>query len=257
MYSYRPSTIPVKFCMDDFSVLLAEYNKIINSSTSLTDSPAVIPILLKHGAFTPSRLERWSIPAILAEMQSDASYRDRFIQSFNQLISVHDAAANDAVTLNEKKGVALLLATKELLHEFLYPTIKANQRFLLIAIEYSVLPLELCLNLSLPVAPNCTSIAPKLKSKYPLLISVLQDPNITHAKDALHRLQACPSDLEAKLALSCACRVLNSRLIYSEIVQAVWNSENTENPELIKSVLEAVSHCSDLKAFCEKYLSEE
>lgn len=240
--------------MDDFSVLLAEYNKIINSSPSLSDSPAVIPILLKHGAFTPSRLERWPIPAILAEMQSDASYRDRFIQSFNQLISVNNS---DSVTLNEKKGVALLLATKDSLHEFLYPTIKDNPRFLLIAIEYSVLPLDLCLNLSLPVASNCISIAPKLKSKYPLLISVLQDPNIINAKDALHRLQACPSDLEAKLALSCACRALDSRLIYSEIVQAVWDSDNTENPELIRSVLEAVSHSPDLKAFCEKYLSEE
>ena len=247
---------------EDFSILLAEYNRLTNATVgtvSFTESPAIIPILLRHGTFTPSRLERWPFSTVLLEMENEPLYRDRFICAFNDLLEkelpLH--SASPVANLNYKKGVALLLATKDSfpqLHGHLHPSIVKLPRFLLLAIEYTAVPLEMCLNLPYPF-PHADTLAPKLKAKYPLLVSIITDPHISLAREALHRLQtpATSADLEAKLALACAARALDSHSIYKEIIGPVWEAKDEE---LAVVVFEAISHSDELKAFCQEYLKD-
>ena len=107
--------------------------------------------------------------------------------------------------------------------------------------------------LELPVACSQVRIlAPKLKAKHPLLVSMLASPNISIALTALQRLQTSTDDSEAKLAISCAARSLDSRSIYSEIISPVWASKNEE---LARAVFEAISRTdNDLKAFCLEHI---
>ena len=247
---------------EDFSVLLAEYTRLLstisnnNPGISFSESPAVIPILLRHGAFTPSRLERWPFPAILKEIQLQPSYRASFIQSFNELVLYRSLQPSDPFTLNEKKGVAMLLATKDSfpqIQESLHSSIVNHPRLLLAGIEYTALPLDMCLELPCPFPPADT-LAPKLKLKYPLLISMLASPIITTATTALHRLQSSINDPEAKLVLSCAARSLHSRSVYEEIIAPVWESNNEA---LIAAVFAAISRCdNELKDFCQSHLDD-
>lgn len=251
-----PSHPPFSHMDEDFQVLLAEYSRLTSTisttSNSFTESPSVIPVLLRHGAFTPSRLERWPFPSILQEMEQ-VPYRDRFIQAFNDLLINKDDNLIH-FSLNEKKAVALLLATKDSffkLHEYLTPSIISHPRILLAAIEYSAVPLDMCLYLPIEFT-IAESLALKIKAKHPLLISMLASPHISTALTALHRLKTSTDDPEAKLVISCAARSLDSRTIYMEIISPVWE---LKKEELIRVIFEAIS-CTDndLKAFCLEYL---
>lgn len=239
---------------NDFNILLSEYTRLINSNKSFKESIQLIPVLIRHGAFTPSRLEGWPFPLILSELDTNPTYRIEFIKSFNDLIYLQDYSCN-SFTLNEKKGVAILLAAKDSFNgiiEHLKPSLFNNCRILLAALEYSVVPLEFCFELAVPCV-QAEYLVPKLKSKYPLLVEFLVNPNISKAKEAFLRLREVLDDLEAGIILRIAARVLDSKDIYNEIVVLMWESKNEE---LALVVLDALSESPDLKGFCEEYLND-
>lgn len=106
----------------------------------------------------------------------------------------------------------LLIHNIPKLHEHLAPSVISHPRLLLAGIEYSAIPLEMCLEL--PVACSQVRIlAPKLKAKHPLLVSMLASPNISIALTALQRLQTSTDDSEATFL------VLPARSIHGQFIR--------------------------------------
>lgn len=236
----------------DFKLLLSEYSRLASTSASFTDSPLLIPLLLRTGSFTPSRLDHWPLPAISSLLDTDVSYRLKFASAFSELVSA--SSADSAFSLNEKKAVSFLLATKEYphIHYFLHDEIISKQRILLACLEYSCLtpPLPEQVRHVLLPCQQIDSLAPKFKSKYPLLSTIIACPSIEPAKLALDRLchsQAPDNELELIAALQCAARSLNSQILYSEIIAPIWG---TKNEKLAIVVLQCLALCPALVNFC-------
>lgn len=244
---------------EDFKILLSEYTRVVSTSPSFTDSPSLIPLLLRTGSFSPSRLDRWPFQAISSQLETDTIYRNKFTSAFSELVSI-TLPSETAFTLNEKKAVSFLLATREfpIIHFFLHGTIISNSRILLASLEYSclILPLpEQVRSLSLPCT-QLVCLAPKFKSKYPLLSTMITCPSIDTAKLALDRLYSSPSpntEFELIAILQCAARSTNSELLYSEIIKPIWG---TKNEKLAIVVFEALALCPALLKFCLDSLKE-
>ena len=141
---------------------------------------------------------------------------------------------------------------------FLNDIIISNTRILLASLEYSCLipPLpEQVRSLSLPCM-QLEILAPKFKSKYPLLSTIITSPTIETAKLALNLLYSSPSpntEFELITILQCAARSTNSEILYSEIIKPIWG---TKNEKLAIVVLESLALCPALLKFCLDSLKE-
>ena len=244
---------------DDLKLLLSEYTRLASTSPSFTDSLSLIPLLLRTGSFSPSRLDRWPFQLISTQIETDASYRDKISSAFLELVSLTNSPA-EGFSLNEKKAVSFLVATRDFssIHNCLSDITINNQRILLACLEYSCLTSSLNIqvrNLSLP-CPQIDTLTPKFKAKYPLLSSMLVNPTIKDAKLALDRLYSSLSpatEQELITVLECAARCLSPILLHSEIIKPIWG---TRNEQLAIVVLESLYLCPELSRFCEEYLKD-
>lgn len=238
---------------DDFKLLLSEYTRLVSTSPSFKDSPSIIPLLLRTGSFSPSRLDHWPFASISTLVDTDLSYRQKFTSAFTELVSSLPTT-DTSFTLNEKKAVSFLLASRDFPHiyYYLHDEIISNPRVLLACLEYSCLtpPMpEQVRHLSLPCS-QLDTLAPKFKSKYSLLSIMIASPSIDTTKQALNRLyssSAPDTELELIAVLQCAARSLNSQLLYSEIITPIWG---TKNEKLAIVVLECLALCPALVNFC-------
>lgn len=244
--------------MEDFKLLLNEYNRAVSSNPNFTDSPALIPLLLKHGAFTPSRLEKWPFALVLEEMNKDEVYRSEMVESFKKLVKNLDHNTN-SFNLNEKKAVSFLLAARDSFPQILNHlsfAIGTNLRILLACLEYGVFTVTLDLRsmvayLPLPLDSNLLELAPKFKLKYPRLAIMLTNPSITIAQGALSfSIDNNENLFEQKFILDCAARYLDSRTLYDELIVPVWNTD------VAPIVLDSMKFNQDLISFCNAYINK-
>ena len=252
---------------EDFKLLLSEYCRVA-TKLNLTDSPALIPVLLKNGAFTPSRLESWPFPQILEEMTRNEGYRCKIIDSFAALITTGGGVSEAPFTLNEKKAVSFLLATREnhpKLLEYLKDVILENVRINIATLEYGLLRdksddlRSSFRSINLP-CPQIETIAPKLKSKYPTLCSMISDPSTSKSLNALSVLKESLDPLaefELKCVLDCAARTHPSDFLYEEIISSIWNPSNGGEDKVMLVVIDSMKYNKDLQSFCIECLREE
>lgn len=262
------------FMEADLKLLLAENGRLLSlldnyDSNSNTSSVQIIPVLLRYGSFTPSRLQKWPFSEISSTIQQDPQYLSVLINAFFDLVQGPplETKPEDRFTLNEKKAVSFLLASRDSsfikINELFYPQIFSSPRVHLACLEYSVYNSssytlnEQCFHIPIPF-PQIIQLAPQFQAKFPLLVEFISTPSISIAKTALHRLQDRKSTektdhLELQVVLECAARTLHSQLLYTEIITPIWGSEN-EN--LNKIVFQALALNSDLRAFCEGVLLE-
>ena len=272
----------------DLKLLLAENFRLLSllddSNVSKSGSSVqIIPVLLRYGAFTPSRLQKWPFSEIASNIQQDPQYRSALLQGFLDLVHTvpldTEIIPEDRFTLNEKKAISFLLACRDSnflkINEFIYPQIFSLPRVHLACIEYSVYTSssyslnEQCRHLPIPFL-RLNELAPQFKIKFPLLVEFISNPSISTAALALNRLKghlltespettlskatlSCSDPLEFQVILECAARSLHSQLLYNDIITPIWGSENET---LNKIVFRALSLNSDLKAFCEGVLVE-
>lgn len=275
----------------DLKLLLAENSRLLSllDDSNVSTSPSsvqIIPVLLRYGAFTPSRLQKWPFSEMASTIQQDSQYLSVLIQGFLDLVHTipldTGTMPEDRFTLNEKKAISFLLASRDStfpkINELIYPQIVSSSRVHLACIEYSVYNSssyslnEQCRHLPIPF-PQLHQLAPQFKIKFPLLVEFISNPSISTATIALNRLQDLLTEspetalsvvndkailnnsdhLEFQVILECSARSLHSQLLYTDIITPIWGSENET---LNKIVFRALSLNSDLKAFCEGVLVE-
>lgn len=196
-------------------------------------------------------------------MSSDPDYQKTIIESFIELTSF--PGEPNQFTLNEKKGLAFLMAAREkfpqLLIQFL-PAVEALPRLILACLEYKIfveatenIVVEICRSLPIPL-PEASDLLSKLKTHSSLLVAAIVHPTIIDTKHVLEALKTSPNpstEYHLIAALECAARSLDSKELYAEIVAPIWGTENTS---LARTVLTALSQCPQLESFCKEYLKD-
>jgi len=246
---------------EELKVLLAENSRLLALNLKASDSLTVIPVLIRHGSFTPTRLERWPFADLSREIQCNPEYRDKFLRAFLELVK---AAEGPTFTLNEKKAVSILLAAKDhfegQIQAIILGVLQASApRSLLAYMEFVNFPLEYqslsqqCSQLPMPF-PCISSLAPKLNAKYPLLLEMINRPSIDPPKRAIDLLLANQgNETENRVVLECAARYLDSYQLYTDILTPIWGNKRES---VVALVLDALSRCKELESFCKKCLAE-
>lgn len=257
---------------EEIKLLLAENARLLAENAKASDSLQIIPVIIRHGTFTPSRLEKWPFHELSREIETSLQYRTSFIHSLIHLVSQStstDTNSTISFTLNEKKAVSILLASKGHFKPVLLPILKelaiSAPRTLLAHMEYVDFPVDYetlssqcsLFHLKANTATSSrfsASMVPKLAAKYPLLLEMLEKPSIEQPKRALQLLiENSGSESENRVILECAARCLDSYQLYTEILTPIWGIKREPAAVL---VLSALSHCKELESFCLKCIEE-
>ncbi len=240
----------MKLVLKENARLLEE---LIRAGANVSDDLNVIPVIIKHGAFSPKRLERWNYEALQELALKDESLLTSLGAA---LLTLAGKDLQASVTVNEKKAVSFMLAGKDraprLLEILQKRAASESPRFFFVAREYLVPEGEWLRRdflLALPF-PQVRQFGPKFSEKYSSCADFIAQP----APETIKKLLNDPARVgELRFVIFHAINHFTNdhNWLYNNILQVAWD---TKNAETVKIVLEALRGHSSFSEFCKDKL---
>lgn len=246
---------------EDLRIVLKENARLLEeltkSGANASEDPNVIPVIIKYGAFSPKRLDKWDYVRLQELALKDEAFMNTIWTSLLALASKD--LQTTITTLNEKKAVSVLLAGKDKAAQLVDALLKkaaiAAPRFFFIAREYVQAEsdwLRCDFTFILPF-PQIKAFSPKFCEKYPQCAEFITHPS----PEPIRQLLSDPSRTsEIAFIASLAARHYreNEEWIYENLLEPVWSSKD---PLLAKTVLEVLVEHPSFAEFCTDKLNKQ
>lgn len=244
---------------DDLRILLKENARFLEESVragiKLSDDLHVIPVLIKHGAFSPKRLESWNYESLQETALKDESFLNALLTS---LMILANKDLQTKVTINEKKAVSFLLAGKDrapqLVDALLGRAAAESPRFFFIAREYVLSEadwLRTDFFFKLPF-PEIRQFGPKFSEKHPCCAEFIAMPSPGPIKELLNSPSRL-AELEFIVSLAVSHFAHEDKWIYENVLVPAWASKSSEAARI---VLQSLSKHASFAEFCSDKLSK-